>query len=254
VDPIATHPWRTLEAPTEPTAGAAAPPESRAGLSPGTVKAVVAGMGAIACGALAFILAFGGGGGEAALVDGGGALGAASLGPVGSGAGVGGGSPDASASGEVVVEIVGAVQAPGVFRLPAGSRVGELVAKAGGYGPRVDTVRAEAELNLAATLTDGDRIRVPSRDDPAATAGPVAGSGTGAAAGGGGTTGATGPVDLNHATAEQLDTLPGVGPVTVQKIMAAREEAPFTTVDELQSRGIVGAKTLDKLRELVTVG
>jgi competence protein ComEA len=160
--------------------------------------------------------------------------------------------PGSSASGDVVVEIVGAVQAPGVFRLPAGSRVGELVAKAGGYGPRVDTVRAEVELNLAATLTDGDRIRVPSRDDPATAAGTVGGSGTGA--GGGGTAGATGPIDLNHATAEELDTLPGVGPVTVQKIIAGREETPFTTVDELQSRGIVGTKTLDKLRELVTVG
>ena len=77
---------------------------------------------------------------------------------------------------------------------------------------------------------------------------PSASAGTAA----GGT--ASGPVDLNHATAEQLDALPGVGPVTVQKILDARAEAPFATIDELQSRGIVGAKTLDKLRPLVTVG
>ena len=81
---------------------------------------------------------------------------------------------------------------------------------------------------------------------------------TTAAGGGGaapvGSAGPTGPIDLNQATADQLDALPGVGPVTVQKILDARAEAPFATVDELQSRGIVGAKTLDKLRPLVTAG
>jgi len=244
VDPIATHPWRTLEAPTETTAGVAPPPEPRAGLSPGAVKAVVAGVGAVACGILAFFLAFGGGSSGAVSVDGAGVLPGNSLEP---GNSTGLPAVGGTATGIVVVEVVGAVPEPGVFRLPTGARVGELIAAAGGYSPRVDTIRAEAELNLAATLADGDRVRVPSRDDPVASARPAGG----ALAGG---DEPSGPLDLNQATAEQLDTLPGVGPVTVEKIIAAREESPFTTVDELQSRGIVGEKTLAKLRELVTVG
>jgi competence protein ComEA len=154
-----------------------------------------------------------------------------------------------AAGGEVVVEIVGAVPKPGVFRLPAGSRVGDLVAASGGYGPRVDTAGAERDLNLAATLHDGDQIRVPSRDDPPTGATSGSGSatdpGTGAAAGT--------PVDLNHATQAELEALPGIGPATAQKIIAAREEAPFAAVEELRTRGVLGEKTFDKLRELVTV-
>jgi len=120
------------------------------------------------------------------------------------------------------------------------------VSRAGGYGPRVDTARAEQELNLAAPLRDGDHIRVPSRDD-------VASAGSSTVPGGGGSTGG-GLVDLNRATQGELEALPGVGPATAQKIIGAREEAPFTAVEELRSRGILGEKTFEKLRDLVTVG
>jgi competence protein ComEA len=246
VDPSETPPWRVIEAPTTTPVEAAPPARAPGGPTAIPRLALAAGSGAVACGVIAFAVAFGGAGGAAVDVDGGVAL---SSDPVASDL-VGGGLAAVRPSGGLlVVEVVGAVRNPGVYRVPGGSRVGDLIAKAGGYGPRIDTVRAEHELNLAATVQDGDRVRVPSRDDPAGASPPPASSG---GAAGRGT--ASGPVDLNHATAEELDALPGVGPVTVQKILDARAEAPFATIDELQSRGIVGAKTLDKLRPLVIVG
>jgi competence protein ComEA len=167
--------------------------------------------------------------------------------------------------GDVVVDVQGAVLQPGVHHLAGGSRVADAIAAAGGYGPRVDAVRAGRELNLAAQLHDGDRVLVPSRDDPPETAG----GGSGSSAAGGGSTaggssgsvaggsaggsGAGGLVDLNHATASELDALPGVGPVTAQKIIAAREEQPFATIEALRDRKVIGASAFDKLKDLVTV-
>ena len=151
----------------------------------------------------------------------------------------------------LVVDVQGAVLHPGLRELTPGSRVGDAIEAAGGYGPRVDAERAGRELNLAAALADGDRIVVPSRDDPVATSG--TGSASGAEGGSGGQSGGGGLVDLNSATAAELDELPGVGPVTAKKIIDARAEKPFATVDELRDRKIVGASAFEKLRDLVTV-
>jgi len=150
-----------------------------------------------------------------------------------------------AAGGGVVVDVQGAVVRPGVQRLAAGSRVADAIAAAGGYGPRVDAGRIAAELNLAAPVKDGDRVVVPARGDP----GPSAASG--ASDGGGSSGGAL--IDLNSATASELDTLPGIGPKTAQKIIDARAEKPFASVDELRDRKIVGAATFEKVRSLVTV-
>jgi competence protein ComEA len=195
---------------------------------------------AVALAVLAFALAFGSGSAGSVAVDGASAFGnprasALSSDPIG-----------ALSSGRIlVVEIVGAVHRPGVFRLPAGSRVGDLVAAAGGFGARVDADRAGRELNLAAPLRDGDQIRVPSRDDATVSGGggsKPTGSGT-----------APAPIDLNRATAAELDTLPGIGPATAAKILASRDEQPFAAVSDLQTRKLVGAKTFEKLKDLVTV-
>ena len=161
----------------------------------------------------------------------------------------------------LVVDVAGAVRRPGVYRLVAGSRVVDAVAAAGGYGPRVDA-EAASGVNLAAPLRDGEQVRIPSRDDAAASPGVAAGSTTGSGTGGagavggigGGSAAGAGPVNLNTASADQLDTLPGVGPATAAKILAARAEAPFATVEELRSRGVVGEATFRKLQGLVTAG
>lgn len=150
-----------------------------------------------------------------------------------------------------VVEMSGAVVHPGVYRLASGARVADAITAAGGYSPRVDAGRADRELDLARPVRDGEEIRVPSRDDPSPYPPPAGGSGTGA--GGGGSGGAGGPIDLNTATAAQLDTLPGIGPATAAKIIASRDEQPFRSVGDLKTRKLVGAATFEKLRELVVV-
>lgn len=248
-----TPPWRTLDPPSPtttvdqrpgPPASTAPMPEvAPAGLPPVRVLAALG--GAVACAALAVLLATTGGSGGELLVDGGSPLpGASDVAAIA--------EPSRPSGAVLIVEVVGAVPKPGVYRLPPGARVGDLVSAAGGYGARVDTARAERELNLAAALRDGDQVRVPSRDDPAGAA-PTTGTSSGTGPAGGATAAASAPLDLNTATATELDALPGIGPVTADKILAARAEAPFTSVDDLRTRGLVGEKTFEKIRASLVV-
>lgn len=147
----------------------------------------------------------------------------------------------------IVVQAAGSVVSPGVYTLPAGSRVNELISAAGGPAPGADT---EA-LQLAAVLADGQRVYVPVAGEippGAALAGPAA------PAGGGGGGASPGPLDLNRASAQELDALPGIGPATAAAIVAYREaNGPFASVDDLlEVRGIGPAK-LGALSGLVTV-
>ena len=154
----------------------------------------------------------------------------------------------------LVIDVTGAVLHPGVYHLPAGARVADAIAAAGGFGPRVDASAAQS-LNLAAPLTDGLQVRVPSRDDPAgAEAGSTGNGGTSGGGSPGGGVAPGGPVDLNTATSAELDGLPGIGPVTAGKIIASRDERPFAAVEDLQTRKLVGSSTFAKLAGLVTVG
>ena len=166
----------------------------------------------------------------------------------------------ASASGgaptTVVVEVDGAVRRPGVYRLAADARVADAVEAAGGYGPRVDTTAAES-LNLAARVADGQQIHVPARGERAAggaSGGATTGTAASGAPAGGGDTGPSGPVNVNTATSAELEALPGIGPATAAKIIAARATRPFASIDELRTRKVVGQATLEKIRGLVTVG
>jgi competence protein ComEA len=126
------------------------------------------------------------------------------------------------------------VRRPGLYRLAQGARVADAIARAGGL-----TRRAErTAVNLAAPVADGQQVLVATRGSPAAGAGATAG--------------ATGPVSLSAATAEQLDALPGVGPVTAQKIVQYRQEhGPFTSVDGLDAIPGIGPAKLADLRPLV---
>jgi competence protein ComEA len=140
----------------------------------------------------------------------------------------------------VVVHVVGAVHRPGLYRLAQGDRVADAVARAGGATRKADL----SLVNLAALVSDGEQVVVPRR-------GAVVGAGgVGGAAGASGVP--TGPVHLNSATIEQLDALPGVGPVTAQKIVDYRQKhGAFSSVDELDAIPGIGPARLDELRDLV---
>ena len=150
--------------------------------------------------------------------------------------------PSAPPAGEVVVAVAGDVQAPGLVRLPAGSRVDDAVRAAGG----ALTPDALGLLNLARVLVDGEQVLVGVEPPPGAPAAGGAGSAGGA--------GAPALVDLNAATVSDLDALPGIGPVLAQRIVDWRSDnGSFASVDQLREVTGIGEATFDELRDQVTV-
>jgi competence protein ComEA len=232
-----TPPWRVFDAAAGQAAPGHAEREPEAAVTPRAAQplALAAMAAAILVGALAIVVAIGAPSGTAAGPD-------DSASPFESG-------PDGNARelGAVVVDVTGAVVTPGVYHLGHAARIGDAIDAAGGFGPRVDAARVATEVNLAATLTDGQQVHVPSRDDPTA-----AGGGTGTGAGSGGHTDEL--IDLNSATQAQLESLPGIGPVTAGKILESRAQSPFRSVDDLRARGLVGQKTFDSLKARITAG
>ena len=146
----------------------------------------------------------------------------------------------------IFVQVAGAVLRPGVYQVPADSRAFQAVMQAGGFTEDAD----EQAVPLASLLSDGCRLYVPRKGET--VSGPVL-SGTPATAGGN-TTVSSGPVSLNSATLEQLDSLPGIGPALAQRIISYREsKGPFTSVDQLGDVSGIGASKLEQLRPLVTL-
>ncbi|MEJ2866915.1 ComEA family DNA-binding protein [Actinomycetospora sp. OC33-EN08] len=152
-------------------------------------------------------------------------------------------SPEvAPPAGPVVVHVAGKVRRPGLVTLPDGARVGEAVDRAGGPLPKVDLT----PLNLAARVVDGQQIVVGVAAAPA--------PGPAAAPGGAPAPAGDGKVDLNAATLEQLDGLPGVGPVTAKKILDWRtQNGRFSAVEQLREIPGIGEARFGTLRELVRV-
>ena len=149
-------------------------------------------------------------------------------------------SEPTATTGDVVVHVAGAVVSPGVYHLRADSRVIDAVAAAGGFAAGAAT----DGVNLAAGLRDGTRVYVPLEGEavPIDAGGAPPGSTTPA-----------GPLDLNSASAEQLDSLPGVGPSTAAAIVGYRDEhGPFASIDDLTEVRGIGPAKLEALRGLVT--
>ena len=138
----------------------------------------------------------------------------------------------------LVVHVAGAVRRPGLYELREGSRVSDALARAGGATARADT----AAVNLAAPLADGTQVLIPSR---------IAGA-AGTAGGAGAQGGPPARISLNAATAAELEALPGVGPVTAQKIVDHRtRHGPFGSVDDLDAIPGIGPARIAQLRDLV---
>jgi competence protein ComEA len=164
----------------------------------------------------------------------------ASAGPSADGVSGGPGGASASASAApVIVDVAGWVRRPGVYAFAAGARIVDAIARAGGARRGADL----AALNLAAPLADGTQILVPREGEA-----PAAGS-TGTTAGGPGAL-----VDVNTASATELEALPGIGEVLAATIVAYREEhGPFASVDQLEDVSGIGPSTLEDIRDLVTI-
>lgn len=143
-------------------------------------------------------------------------------------------APTVTPPAVVVVDVAGAVARPGVVTLPAGARVIDALVAAGGPIAGADP----SSLNRAAFLRDGTRIYVPRAGEvpPASSVGSDAEE----------------KVNVNSASERDLESLPGVGPATAQRIVRSREERPFAQVEELQTRGLVSARVFSDIRDLVT--
>ncbi len=151
----------------------------------------------------------------------------------------------------VVVHVAGAVLRPDVYSLPVGSRVSDALAAAGGA---LGSAAADA-VNLARILADGERVYIPTQEEADGTTGVAGTAESWGDVGAAPAVGADGVIDVNRASAAELEELPGVGPATAQKIVDDREaNGPFTKPEDLMRVPGIGAKKFEAMREQVSVG
>jgi competence protein ComEA len=141
---------------------------------------------------------------------------------------------------EIVVDVAGAVVRPGLHRLRSGDRVGDAIEAAGGFAPRADLAASSQTLNLARPLDDGAKVLVPELgiDRPTQAAAVVD----------------DGRIDLNRASQSELESLPGIGPVTAGKIIDARQDRRFGGIRDLRDRGLVGESVYEDIKDSINAG
>lgn len=150
---------------------------------------------------------------------------------------------------DITTEIAGEVITPGVYKLPSGSRINDLLVVSGGFSSKADRVWTDKYLNRASKLTDGQKVYIPNTNSQSNTSTankmvvdqnispPIV-------------TMKVGLVNINTATLNELDTLPGIGPVFGQKII---EQRPYSTAQELVSKGVLKQSLYNKVKDLVTI-
>lgn len=153
-------------------------------------------------------------------------------------------SGSASGRTKIKVDIEGAVLRPGVYELPSNQRIQDLLVLGGGLSSSADRAYIAKNLNLAAKLTDGGKVYIPSVNE-AKSGNLERPGGTGAAAG----VNTLAKININSASLSELDTLPGVGPVTAQKIISNR---PYQVPEDLKNKKAVNLATFEKIKDLIT--
>jgi len=144
----------------------------------------------------------------------------------------------ATSSADIFVDVSGAVLKPGVYKLAYGSRVADAINTAGGFSSSADSNFISKSLNLAQKLSDGAKIYIPQKGESGQALGTAQSSLD------------SGLVNINSASLDQLDALPGIGPATAQKIISGR---PYSRVEELLEKKIVGASTFEKIKDKISV-
>ncbi|MGN0073129.1 MAG: helix-hairpin-helix domain-containing protein [Coriobacteriales bacterium] len=147
----------------------------------------------------------------------------------------------------IVVDVEGAVRNPGLYTLPAGARAGDAVEAAGGLAPKA----LQGGVNLAQELEDGQQLNIPFKGSASK---PAAGAGTAGGAGASGSAG-SGLVNINTASAQELQQLSGIGPALSQRIVDYRaEHGPFASIEDLLEVSGIGQAIVEKIRSQVSVG
>jgi len=145
---------------------------------------------------------------------------------------------------EIFVDVSGAVQKPGLYKLPSNARINDALASSGGISADADREWFSKNINLAQIITDGTKIYIPFENEISKVSN-VSEVSKGIIAGD-----YTGKISINNATLDQLDTLPGIGPSYAQRIIDAR---PFSSIEDLMEVSGIGQKTFDKLKSQISL-